>query len=130
RGKIRVVGSPALDLLASADMDRSPGDIPGVGDELDPSIPYIVVLQHPVTTEYEATWRQIEQTIEAVRRLRMQTLWFWPNPDAGTDAISGALRRWRETENRSYVRFVKNLPPVEFGRVLRHAACLIGNTSA
>lgn len=128
-GTVHVVGSPALDEIA----DLPPGPLPltaGVGAEIDTSQPYLVVLQHPVTTEFGDAERQIKATVDAVRQLCMPTVWLWPNVDAGTDAISGALRRFREQDAPNYIRWVKTLPPAEFGHLLRDSACLIGNTSA
>ena len=45
----------------------------GVGPSLDSSKPYLMVLQHPVTTEYGKGFDQINETlqaIEAIERLR------------------------------------------------------------
>ncbi|MBI4122658.1 MAG: UDP-N-acetylglucosamine 2-epimerase, partial [Parcubacteria group bacterium] len=62
--------------------------------------------------------------------LGMQTLWFWPNPDAGTDEISGGIRRFREKTMIPQIRFVIDVDPWDFIALLRHARCLIGNSSA
>ena len=42
---------------------------------------YIIVVQHPVTTEYTETKKQIKSTIDAVSKLNIQTIWLWPNVD-------------------------------------------------
>ena len=49
---------------------------------------YIIVVQHPVTTEYSETRYQIRQTIKAISKLNIQTIWLWPNVDSGSDIIS------------------------------------------
>ena len=41
-------------------------DIRGVGPDIDPHKPYLVVLQHPVTTEFGKGFDQIKETIKAV----------------------------------------------------------------
>ena len=61
--------------------------------------PYIVILQHPVTTEYGSGLKQIKATIDAVKDLNIQIVWLWPNVDAGSDDISKGLRIFRE-ENK------------------------------
>ena len=127
--RVHVVGSTALDSLACEDLDRLP-DIRGVGATLDPSKPYLVVLAHAVTTEYGDAWTQAETLIRAVETLHMPTVWLWSNADAGSDDISGAIRRWRERERPDYVCMVKNLPPVDYARLLNNCACLVGNTSS
>src|SRR5262249_33561314 len=82
---IYLTGCPSIDLLDEIDLTL-PQDIferyKGVGSQLDPTKPYIVVLQHPVTTEYGQGFRQINETLTAVDRLRsdnMQVVWLWPN---------------------------------------------------
>ncbi len=129
RAEVHVVGSTALDALAQADLGKLPA-VRGVGAQIDLGKPYIVVVYHPVTTEYGDTRAQAEQVIEAVKELGMPTVWLWPNADSGGDVISGALRRWREREDPQKVTFVKNLPPLDYARLLNHCACLVGNTSS
>ena len=76
---VHICGCPAIDLAQSArgtdDGDSSPYG--GTGDKLNWDEPYLVVLQHPVTTEFGHSRAQIEQTIEAVKRIGMQTVWLW-----------------------------------------------------
>jgi len=85
---VHYTGCPAIDLVADLDLTLPP-DIftryKGVGADLDPAKPYLVVLQHPVTSEYGSGFDQINQTLKAVERIGMQTAWLWPNVDAGSD---------------------------------------------
>ena len=101
----------------------------GVGNVLDLSNGYLVVLQHPVTTEPGQARKQIEATLEAVDALGLPTLWFWPNLDAGGDATSGAIRAFRENRKPAHIHFFKNMEPEDFLRLLLGAKCLIGNSS-
>ena len=43
------------------------GDAEGVGGHVDLDAPYLLVAQHPVTTEYGQGEQQIEQTLEALK---------------------------------------------------------------
>ena len=67
---------------------------------------YLVVMQHPVTTEYEEARQQVEETLYAVKDFGLPVLWFWPNVDAGSDGTSKGIRVFREREKPD------NLPPV------------------
>ena len=104
---IHQTGCPAIDLLTNIDLSL-PGDIfrkyKGVGPKLNPERPYIIVLQHPVTTEFGQGGRQIVETLEAVKKYsddnNIQVVWLWPNVDAGSDDISKILRKFRE-ENKN-----------------------------
>ena len=63
---------------------------------------FILVLQHPVTTEFGSGMAQINETIKAVHTLGMQTVWLWPNVDAGSDYISKGIRMYREREKPTH----------------------------
>jgi UDP-hydrolysing UDP-N-acetyl-D-glucosamine 2-epimerase len=103
----------------------------GVGRAIDVDKPFLVVVQHPVTSERD-NQQHIETTLNAVAALRMQTVWFWPNPDAGTEEMAGTLRHLREQHNEltAQMRFITNIPSDEFVALLRQAACVAGNSSA
>ena len=103
----------------------------GVGHEVDLTQPFLVVIQHPVTTERDHA-AHIQATLEAVAQTNLPTVWFWPNADAGTDEMAGNLRHMREAhrELTDRTRFITNVPADEFVSLLRQSACLIGNSSA
>ena len=127
-------GCPSIDLAAgileSPDLDFPPFEkYGGVGARLDLRDGYIVVMQHPVTTEYEVSRQHIEQTLEAVHQINRPTLWFWPNVDAGADGTSSGIRAYRERCNPDHIHFFKNMEPMDFLRLLYNSECLIGNSS-
>lgn len=101
----------------------------GVGRDIDVNKPYVVVMQHPVTTETGLAREQVTMTLEAVAELGIPTFWFWPNVDAGSDGTSSGIRAFREQKNPENIRFFKNMEPADFLRLLIHSKCLIGNSS-
>src|ERR1700730_3651186 len=103
----------------------------GVGDAIDVERPFVLVIQHPVTTETD-NGRHLEETLAAVTALDMPAVWIWPNPDAGTGEMSERLRHFREKSGRAAhaMRFITDVPVGEFIALLKIAACLIGNSSA
>lgn len=129
---VHMTGCPALDPIAR--LDLSIGDLfsryGGVGASLDPSKPYIVVLQHPVTTEYGRGFDQINETLKAVEQVDMQTVWLWPNVDAGSDDISKGLRVYREKNKPEKIHFYRNFAVEDYNRLIKNCACLIGNSSS
>lgn len=131
---VHVTGCPSIDLAALVALDAEEYTDPlartnGVGRRVDCSADFLIVMQHPVTTEYLAASQQISQTIEAIRVIDLPTVWFWPNVDAGSDQISKAIRHARETGDAGKTYFLKNLPPENFLRLLVRAKCLVGNSS-
>lgn len=101
----------------------------GVGAEPDLSNGYLVVMQHPVTTEYQDSRKHIEQTLFAINELDIPTLWFWPNVDAGADGTSTGIRSFREKNKLEKVHFFKNMEGDDFLVLLNNAKVLIGNSS-
>ncbi len=133
--RVFVTGCPSIDLaakvIAGTSLDFNPFiRYGGVGADLDISNGYIVVLQHPVTTEYHRARRDVWETLSAVSRIGLPTLWFWPNSDAGADGTSNGIRAFREIEKPANIHFFKNIGSEDFLRVLLHCRCLVGNTSA
>jgi UDP-hydrolysing UDP-N-acetyl-D-glucosamine 2-epimerase len=129
-----VTGCPSVDLAASVIDEPCLNFDPftkygGVGMAPDIFNGYLVVLQHPVTTEYAAARRHVTETLHAVRDLDLPTLWFWPNVDAGSDGTSRGIRAFRELENPTKMHFFKNMLPLDFLRLLYNSHCLIGNSS-
>lgn len=127
------VGCPAMDLVNELDLSL-PKDIfskyKGVGPDIEPENDYVVVLQHPVTTEFGKGYDQIKHTLEAVTKINTQTVWLWPNVDAGSDDISKALREFRELNPTLPIHFFKNFSAEDYARIIYNSKCLIGNSSS
>ena len=92
---------------------------------------YIVLLYHPVTTEYEDNHRNFEQVLDAFNSINIKKkIILWPNADAGADKISRILRVKRENNLLKDVKFFKNLPLELYIPLIHRAKCLIGNSSS
>jgi len=130
---VHLTGCPSLDIIDDIDLSL-PKDLfqrpKGVGPKLNSEEPYLVVLQHPVTTEYGKGFQQINETLRAIEAIRMQTVWIWPNVDAGSDEISKGLRMFRERQQPDYIHFYRNFSPEDYARLIYNSACLIGNSSS
>ncbi|MCO6512767.1 MAG: UDP-N-acetylglucosamine 2-epimerase (hydrolyzing), partial [Aridibacter famidurans] len=117
--KIYVTGCPSIDLAAeisgNPDLDFNPFErYGGVGDLQQLDNGYLVVMQHPVTTEHEKARQHVMETLEAVHEFDMPALWFWPNVDAGSDGTSNGIRSFRERYRPKNLQFFKNLKPTDF----------------
>jgi UDP-hydrolysing UDP-N-acetyl-D-glucosamine 2-epimerase len=129
------VGCPRVDLVAdilrrdSNGMDERIFDL-GVGIAIDLTKPFVIVSQHPVTTEYGEGEKQITATLSAVRRCGLPAICLWPNADAGSDDVARGIRKWRERGLAERVHFFKNLPIDQYVRLMNRTACLIGNSSS
>ncbi|QTY28140.1 UDP-N-acetylglucosamine 2-epimerase [Flavobacterium sp. CS20] len=127
-------GCPSIDLarpvLKSKNLSFDPYQkYGGVGHEPDLKNGYLVVMQHPVTTHIKESRQQIEETLKAIDALKLPTLWFWPNIDAGADGTSSGIRAYREYHELKHVHFFKNLSGEDFLELIYHCKALIGNSS-
>lgn len=128
-------GCPSIDLAHEIYEDGALDFNPyqrygGVGEKPDFSQGYLIVMQHPVTTEYEQSKQQTLETLKAIQTSDLPTFWFWPNVDAGSDGTSNALRSFRENNKCNHIQFFKNMTPYDFLKILKNSKCLIGNSSA
>lgn len=127
-------GCPSIDLAyeisTTEELDFDPYErYGGVGRKPNYKNGYIIVMQHPVTTEYEQSREQALATIQAINLMRIPAFWFWPNVDAGSDGTSNAIRSFRENNPLNHIHFFKNMKPYDFLKFLKNAQCLIGNSS-
>jgi len=132
---VHLVGCPRIDLVADI-LAQSRGALgkdlfgEGVGQSFDLDKPFVLVSQHPVTTEYGTGEQQITETLEAVFQSGLPAIVLWPNSDAGSEDISRGIRKWRENGFGENMHFFKNLPIDCYVRLMRRTACLIGNSSS
>ena len=131
-----VVGCPRIDIVA--EIAQNHGSLPerdrleyeGVGGHVNLDEPFLLVSQHPVTTEYGQGERQITETLIALNQLKIPTIMLWPNVDAGSEDISRGMRKFREHYRHDYVRFFKNFAVETYTRLMKQCACMVGNSSA
>jgi UDP-hydrolysing UDP-N-acetyl-D-glucosamine 2-epimerase len=132
---VHLVGCPRMDLVAEL-LANDDGNLDkdlfaeGVGGWFDLAKPFVMVAQHPVTTEYGEGDRQITATLEAVSEVGLPALVFWPNADAGSEDVARGIRRFREQRDDSRFHFFKNLPAEVYIRLMTRTACLVGNSSS
>lgn len=130
---IFLTGCPAMDLAAEAcrqDCGNLFQKYGGTGKPLNWDEPFMVILQHPVTTEYNMAFEQTKLTLEAVKRTGMQAVWFWPNVDAGSDAVSKALRMFISKNSNAPFHFYRNFSPEDYVHLIKRCACIVGNSSS
>lgn len=128
-------GCPSIDIASqvlekTTELDFNPFlQYGGVGHLKDLSEGYLVVLQHPVTTEYQKSREHITETLYALKEINLPVLWFWPNVDAGSDGTSKGIRTFREQENTDKFHFFKHMSSEDFLKLIYHSKVFVGNSS-
>lgn len=132
---VYLVGCPRIDLVA----ETLKGDVKkfnkllieeGVGDRVNLDNPFILLSQHPVTTEYGQGEKQITMTLKALKDRNVSAIVLWPNSDAGSEDISRGIRVWREKGLDNNMHFYKNLPVDLYIHLMAKTVCLVGNSSS
>tara|TARA_Y100000591_G_scaffold330407_1_gene361338 strand:- start:2085 stop:3236 length:1152 start_codon:yes stop_codon:yes gene_type:complete len=129
------VGCPRMDLIRDElnneiNLNELFEGYKGVGEAIDFNQPFLLVSQHPVTTEFGDNRRQIEETLNALNDIKMPTVLLWPNADAGSDDISKGIRSFRETHQPTWLQVFKNLPTSTYIHLMNQTQCLVGNSSS
>jgi UDP-hydrolysing UDP-N-acetyl-D-glucosamine 2-epimerase len=95
--------------------------------ELDLQRPTAVVAYHPVTLARDTT-QEADGLFAALKDVKAQILFCYPNADAGSHALLERTRTFLTT--RSDARVFVNLDAVTYWSLLRHVSLLIGNSSS
>ena len=127
-------GCPSVDI--ASDVIKNPNinfslskKYPGVGKVIDFNKKYLVVLQHPVTTEFDQSFEQISITLKALYKIDIQSIMLWPNIDAGSNGTSKGIRVFRENYPDNKIYFSTGIEPLDFLKIIYNSCCLIGNSS-
>lgn len=126
-------GCPSIDTLCHQDLSISNEKMKeygGIGYQIDFTKPYILMIQHPVTTSPEEGRIQVEKTLEALKGRKEQKIIMWPNIDAGSDLVSRGIRIFRDNNNDLNFSYYKNFPPEIYNCILNSAVCAVGNSSS
>jgi GDP/UDP-N,N'-diacetylbacillosamine 2-epimerase (hydrolysing) len=123
--RVHNVGHSGLDRIRSTpQMDRSElaRDL-GV-ESIDER--YLVVIQHPLSSEMSEAGAQVRETLSAAAELGLQTFVSYPNSDPGSEQIVAVIK---EFESKPRFKSFKTIPDVQFVNLLRGATALLGNSS-
>lgn len=121
------VGNPGLDRFISEPILSFSELSSRIGFNLNNGEPYIIMLQHVISSEIDSAYGQITESLEAVKELGIKTILIYPNSDAGSQQLLHAIK---EYEDLPFIHIAKNIPRVEFVNLMRNAACMLGNSSA
>jgi UDP-hydrolysing UDP-N-acetyl-D-glucosamine 2-epimerase len=130
---IEIVGCPSLDIVneirKSADNSLKNEDLIGVGNNFSIDQKFGIIMFHPDTLNEPENILWTKALIKMVEKSNLNWFWFWPNPDHGTNSISKEIRRSRESASLQKVKFIINLPPENFVKLILKCSLLVGNSS-
>lgn len=122
--RVHNVGAPQVDELVQGLV--TPPDELNRRLGIDADKPFILVVQHPVTEEFEQAEAQIDATMDALRKFDLPKVVMLPNNDAGSLMIRAGIDRHRHGDFHVFA----NLKREEYLGLMKQAACMVGNSSS
>ena len=105
-------------------------EIYGTGNILNSKKPYIVAINHPLSTSTKENAINAKIFLESLLLRSEQIVLFWPNADAGNDILAKTIRDYRETRKMNNFSFIINISPENYVTLLSNSICLVGNSSS
>ncbi len=121
------VGNPGLDRLLEVPVIDIAELSTCLGFSIVEGEPFILLIQHVISTESNQAYEQMKESLEAIRELGIKTIISYPNSDAGGQQM---IRAIHEYDSLPFIYAAKNIPRLEFVNLMRRASCLLGNSSA
>jgi GDP/UDP-N,N'-diacetylbacillosamine 2-epimerase (hydrolysing) len=118
------VGAPQLDdFLEGRVLDRT-----RVYERyrIEPSRPFILLIYHSVTEEFELARQQMEGALSAVGATGLDTVVIFPNSDAGSMMIRESIARFQNPR----LHVFRSVPREDYAGLMAAASVLVGNSSS
>jgi GDP/UDP-N,N'-diacetylbacillosamine 2-epimerase (hydrolysing) len=122
--KIYVVGAPGLDQMVNQQIAQKEELFEKLGLKNEKTI---LVIQHPVTLEIESAEKQMEETLNAIKKIGLQNVIIYPNADAGNTRIINVINKFKNEPN---FKIFKNLDHFDYLSLLNYAEIIVGNSSS
>ena len=111
------VGCPSIDAICAVPDDPCVVKRCGLNDD------FAILIQHPVTSEYnDAEW-QMQRTLEALAQINADVLVILPNNDAGYSKIVSSVQASR-------FKTIDTLSINDYVNLLKRCIALVGNSSS
>ena len=126
--RVHVVGNPALDSIRKQPELSYDYLNQKLGIKLNEKEPFILLIKHPLSSEYEKSKEQMRITLEAVVELKIKTIVIYPNSDAGSFGMINVINDF--VKKYEFIKAFKTLPRDIFVNLQRKASVLLGNSSS
>ncbi len=126
RERVICVGSSGLDKYVSTSRISRQELSKIINFDLDER--FIILLQHPMSTEAEKAGEEMRITLKAIKEIGIRTAVINPNSDAGSVGIRKVIEE--EIKNIPFIKQFINFPVDIFVNLMRNASALVGNSSA
>lgn len=124
--RICLTGAPGLDAILAR--PKKSADIIAKKFNLDTKKEILLVIQHPSLADTnKSAYNQMQETMEAIKELCMQTVVLYPNADAGGREMIKVIDAYKSLP---YIRIYNHLNRDDFLDLMQISQVMIGNSSS
>ncbi len=123
--RVHFTGAPYIDFIAQG--LYTPADDVRHKFGLKSKEPFLLVLQHPVTTEPQSSYMHMRNVLAAVKESQLRAVIAYPCSDQGYQGVIDAIA---EEQDNSRFSIHQNIPAEDFIGLEAIASALVGNSSA
>jgi len=123
--KIFISGAPSLDRIFNGGLPDNSTLAKKYQLNLDQ--PFVLLVQHPVSDEIDNAGKRIRETLEVLKKLKLQTMIVYPNADAGGRRMIKVIREYNQWPLFSTF---KNIEHKDYLGLLKITNLLVGNSSS
>lgn len=123
--RVHMVGDPGVDSILKQDAASASSILKKFN--INAGKPVLLVCQHPVHMEIADSANQIKETMEALVKLKHQSIVIYPNADAGAKAMIKTIEKYKKYP---FIRIYRHLPHKEFIGLMKMASVMAGNSSS
>ena len=123
--RVRNVGAPQLDDLLSGKITPKKDLYKKLGIP-DNGKPLIIIVQHPVTEEFERAGKHMVETLEAVKQFDANVVIIMNNSDAGGSLVTQAIHEFRTPSMKVFPSMARE----DYAGLMASADVLVGNSSS
>ncbi len=124
--RVMVSGAPGIDNLHSMTLLERPELERRLGLTLRP--PTILVTYHPVTLEYSQTQFQMTELLNALKTIKAQVIFTYPNADTASHLIIRMIRVFSKAHRNTSV--FANLGTLTYFSLMKQVSAMGGNSSS
>lgn len=122
KNKVFIVGCPSIEALFSEESISTSLLSKKFGINFKKK--FYLVIQHSVTSEVNEAKKQIKNTLEAIKKSKIQTIFICPNNDAGSKTILNEIKKSKN------IFYSPTLTLSEYKSLLERCFALVGNSSS
>lgn len=125
RWRVFNTGTPGLDAPNKVKYLNKKALVAKLG--INPNKRWMLVVQHPVIFEKISVFKQINFTLNALKKFQGEKIIIYPNSDSGSDVFIRAIEANRGLPNFYIFR---NISRELYLNILKHADLMVGNSSS